>query len=239
MRLPAAHHPSTESRFDFVSSSGKKKPHQKTNKRGATICKRKGSTNLETTSGFSVFFFSVLGLLQIRLWEIKEVSKALLEVAVFIFFYCCCGFAEIWSFGIRSWQFLLLLQVWLIFDFDHQVCTFRVSKRKGSTNLETASGFSVFFLVLGLLQIRPWEIKEVSKALLEVAIFIFFCCCCGFAEIWSFGIRSWQLLLLLQVWLISDFDHQVCKFRVISYYQVFVLLPSVRVVFLFSFYEFF
>ncbi|KAH8954742.1 hypothetical protein BDL97_08G097100 [Sphagnum fallax] len=57
MRLPAAHHPSTESRFDFVSSSGKKKPHQKTNKRGATICKRKGSTNLETTSGFSVFFF--------------------------------------------------------------------------------------------------------------------------------------------------------------------------------------
>jgi len=57
MRLPAAHHLSTESRFDFVSSSGKKKPHQKTNKRGATICKRKGSTNLETASGFFFFFF--------------------------------------------------------------------------------------------------------------------------------------------------------------------------------------
>ncbi len=33
----------------------------------------------------------------------------------------------------------------MIFDFDHQVCKFRVNKRKGSTNLETTSDFSVFF----------------------------------------------------------------------------------------------
>jgi hypothetical protein len=55
MKLPVAHHPSAEFRFDFVSSSGKKNP-PKINKRRATICKRKGFTNLETAYGFSVFF---------------------------------------------------------------------------------------------------------------------------------------------------------------------------------------
>jgi hypothetical protein len=34
-----------------------KKNPPKNKQKGATICKRKGSTNLETTSGFSVFFF--------------------------------------------------------------------------------------------------------------------------------------------------------------------------------------
>jgi len=77
-----------------------------------------------------LFFFLVLGFLQIRPWEIN--------------FCCCCGFAEIWSFGIRSWQLFFLLQVWLISDFDHQVCKFRINIRKGSTHLETASGFFVF-----------------------------------------------------------------------------------------------
>ncbi len=128
----------------------KKKPTKKQTKEEQQFAKERVLQIWKLHQVF-LFFFSVLGLLQIRPWEIKEVSKALLEVAVFIFFCCYCGFAEIWSFGIRSWQFLLLLQVWLISDFDHQVCKFRVSKRKGSTNLETASGFSVFIFILFIL----------------------------------------------------------------------------------------
>ncbi len=84
--------------------------------------------------------------------------------------------------------------------------------------------FCFFFVVavLGLLQIRPWEIKEVSKALLEVAVFFFLL----LLLLWvcrDLKFRNSQLAASSSSSSLTDFRLRSSGLRISSYFELLVI----------------